>query len=233
MSPFSLVTLTALHLFGAAPQAVGVVRVEGEHLFTMKQHERGGANGSVTLERRYIDRQGANVYQETATILEGVQRSQRSSDRQAKEEGRLRINGRVVEYWLKKADGSIETKRDDVDPPMVASTGLVPFIVRDDVWSRLLAGEQVRFSYLSWSQQENYRFLLVADPRSLRRVNGETFTVIMKPSSWIVRRLFDAIRYDFVRSERRLIRYRGRISVRKPVEGRYEDINEADVRFSR
>lgn len=204
--------------------------VDGRRVFTMEQYERTEDDGVGHLERRYLDAQGNVVYRETAMIVDGVQRTQHSVDRQESKEGRLRIEESAVEYWLSLPDGTNRSERVRVRQPALGSTGLVPFIVRDANWSQLLNGKTIELNYLSWSKQKNYAFTLQAENPDAG--DSSTFAVVMRPSAWVVRQLFDEIRYVFRRADRRLLEYHGRVSVRAPSENGYEDINDAIVRFS-
>lgn len=218
--------LTVLAL-AAPPSAIGDVLVDGKKLFTIEHYETKLGNGVVDIARRTIDSKGTLAYLVEARLDNGIQRSMRTDDRQRKLKGQVKFSDGTIDYRLVKDDGEVETDTDRVSGPAMSAPGLVSYMQRDDIWKQLDDGETVPLTYVSWSRQSTYGFRL----RKSKRSTAERMVIAMQPSNWMIRQLFPAIYYTFSRSDRRLRRYQGQISVKKvEPDGDLSDV-VADVRF--
>lgn len=221
----ALWTITAF----AAPTAVGEITVEGKTLFKIEHFESPRGDGVVNIRRRTLDASGKLAYEVHAELARGLQRSMVCNHPQRKLTGKVTFEAGRVLFERTDPDGSITRNSVRVSGPVMSAPGLVAFMQKTENWQRLLSGQTVPFTYASWSRQSTYGFRLKKSDRSTH----DHLVIVMQPSSWFIRQVIPNMFYTYSTKTRRLLRYRGRVSVKKvEADGGLSDINLADVSFT-
>lgn len=215
-------------LVATSPTAVGEVFVNSEKLFKIEHYETNRGDGIVDISRKTFDNTGRLAYQVKARLEHGLQRTMSANDRQRQLRGEVTFGPKLITYRVVEKNGHVINDTDRVSGPAMSAPGLVHFMQTDTNWSSLLDGEDVKLTYVSWSRQSTYGFRL----KQSERTSAEHLVVVMTPSNWFIRRFVPDMYYTFRKSDRRLVRYQGRISVKKvELDGDLTDVI-ADVRFS-
>jgi hypothetical protein len=138
--------------------------------------------------------------------------------------GSIEVSGRQVTFTLNEG-GQVSSAREDISDPVVAGPTMFGYIVAH--WHELIEGASLPIRFAVIERMETIGF-------TLEKVDSEPgrTTILMQPSSLLVRLAVDPTYFQFDTRTKRILEYTGRVPPFETVGDRLETLDaRVDYRF--
>jgi hypothetical protein len=128
------------------------------------------------------------------------------------------VDGRRLDYELRRDDGRVVRKSEAIDAPAVAGPSLHGFILQH--WDPLVSGEKVNVRMIVLGKTATYGFRI-----ALHSQGGGRTAFSVTPTNWLVRLALAPLTVAFDTRTRHVLRYEGRVPPLLVVNGKAREFD--------
>lgn len=180
------------------------------YLFSLNVEKKGDSVHSKSI---FTDLAGKALVEETSVYRDQSLVSHTFQQLQVDEKGSIDIRDGKVFYSF-TSQGKTHTETADIEPEMVISDAIVPYILQH--WDQLEKGETLKVRFLLLERQESIGFKFYKDKEHNFK-GKDAVDILMRPTSIFIAQLVPKIRFTFEKAApHRLIESVGRTPIRVP-----------------